>query len=421
MSSPQALKTAYFRGVPFIATSHSVSIGRRLASHLFPQRDLGYQEDIGRQDRAFTLEGYLVGDDVEQRRDQLISALETPGAGELNHPWLGRLWVVAKPTDLQESRSERRKVALKLSFIEAEEPRAAAPTQSRLSDNAGRKAAADTLRTAGFEVLKGLNLRGAPAFVWAGAREGLTQLAGMLGAVRGLLPLSGIEGFIGVRSARALISDGDGFLGNPSEIGPLLSQSLGGMLATSVGMDARGRQRTPRLADTYRVIREFADYAAVLEAGQPTGSVSRWQNQINITQTLILDGGRLIMLAEAAQWLLPDLIDNAPSREGAFERARPLLTWSEREAMAAAARRDDRSWSAIDTLQQRIRSSAMARPNNLQVAQLAMMTPSLVAAHRFYGDANRWQEVADAFADPRQIVHPGFLNGAGRIPILQGA
>ncbi|MFD2264360.1 DNA circularization N-terminal domain-containing protein [Lacibacterium aquatile] len=419
MSNLPPLKNASFRGVAFTATSHSVSIGRRLASHQFPQRDLGYQEDIGRQDRSFTLDGYLVGEDVEYQRDQLMAALETPGAGELQHPWLGRLWVVAKPTDLQENRQERRKVTVKLSFTEAEEPRAANPTEKRLSPAATRRTAAGKVRQSGWDMLGGVNMRGAPSFAWDSGRQGLGSLGGMLQAIQGGLP-SGNSGYSAGRNARSLVGNADGFLGQPSGIGPLLTETLGGMLGESQGLDSGGRQRTSARVDGYRVSRDMDAYALAMEPSPMPANATRWRRQSVATESRILEGGRLVMLAEASDWLLPGLLDNASSREVAMERVEPLLGWSERERMAAANRRDDTAWRAVGELQQSIRTSAMARPNGLQTARLVTPTPSLVAAHRLYGDAGRWREAADAFVDPYELAHPGFLNGSGRVPMSRG-
>lgn len=420
MSNSQALKTAYFRGVPFIATSHSVSVGRRLANHLFPQRDLGYQEDIGRQDRQFSLEGYLVGDDVDQQRDRLMAAFEAAGAGELYHPWLGRLWVVPKPNDLTESRSERRKVGLKLSFIEAEEPRAAVPAENRLSPAAAIKTAADGVRQAGWDLLGSIDLRGAPSFAWSAAREGLASVAGLLEATRILLPVSGIEGFASLKNAKQLISDADHFLGTPGSIGPLLSASLGPMFAVSMGLDPSGRKRGTLRIEPSVLVREVSGLALALVPPPIPNHASHWRRKTILARSRLMEGGRLVMLAETARWLLPDLIGGATSRERGFERAAPLLEWSDHEKQAAATRRDDQAWSALGLLEQRARTAVMALTNSLQTVHLSMATPSLVAAHRLYGDANRWPEVATAFVDPREIRHPGFLTGVGRIPMPQG-
>jgi prophage DNA circulation protein len=113
------LETASFRGVLFTCTSHEVKAGRRHADHIYPQRDLGYHEDLGRADREFTLSAYLVGDNAFSQRDRLLEAFEARGPGELFHPWLGRLTVVAKPSTFRESRSTRRLVELSLTFVEA--------------------------------------------------------------------------------------------------------------------------------------------------------------------------------------------------------------------------------------------------------------------------------------------------------------
>ena len=62
--SQPKLARASFRGVSFVCTAHDLKAGRRIADHVFPQRDLGYHEDMGRQDREVSLTAYLNGDDA---------------------------------------------------------------------------------------------------------------------------------------------------------------------------------------------------------------------------------------------------------------------------------------------------------------------------------------------------------------------
>ncbi|KPC53031.1 DNA circularization protein [Amantichitinum ursilacus] len=97
------MQPASFRGVPFKVTDSEMVGGRRLQVNEYPQRDKPYTEDIGRKAREFTLEAFVVGDDYMAQRDRLLAALETPGAGELVHPWLGRMQVCAGEFRYRES------------------------------------------------------------------------------------------------------------------------------------------------------------------------------------------------------------------------------------------------------------------------------------------------------------------------------
>ena len=48
------LRKASFNNVSFEVSAGSVSVGRRIVTHEFPQRDTPYSEDLGRAYRQFT-------------------------------------------------------------------------------------------------------------------------------------------------------------------------------------------------------------------------------------------------------------------------------------------------------------------------------------------------------------------------------
>lgn len=116
------LRPASFRGVRFDVDSRSVTVGRRVVLHEYPQRSIPYAEDLGRKARRYELDALIIGADSDQRRDRLIRALEEPGAGELVHPDYGTLWVVV-PDDakITQRREEIGKAELSLTFVEAGE------------------------------------------------------------------------------------------------------------------------------------------------------------------------------------------------------------------------------------------------------------------------------------------------------------
>ena len=109
---------ASFRGVPFWLDADSVNVGRRTQVHEFPQRDQPFVEDLGRRTREYKFSGFVVGDDCLSQRDKLLTALDKPGAGELVHPWFGRMTVTAGDCEVSHARNELGMVRFNLVFID---------------------------------------------------------------------------------------------------------------------------------------------------------------------------------------------------------------------------------------------------------------------------------------------------------------
>ena len=109
---------ASFRGVPFLVDTDSVPVGRRTQLHEFPQRDQPFVEDLGRRTRQYKFTGFVAGDDFLAQRDRLLTALDTPGPGELVHPWFGRLTVTAGECELSHARTELGMARFNLVFID---------------------------------------------------------------------------------------------------------------------------------------------------------------------------------------------------------------------------------------------------------------------------------------------------------------
>ncbi|WP_205925099.1 DNA circularization protein, partial [Pseudomonas viridiflava] len=111
-----SLLPASFRGVGFFISSAVVPIGRKGQLHEFPQRDEPYFESLGKQSQVHTVTAFIVGPDCFEQRDKLLQALETSGAGELVHPWLGRMQVQVGDCDMTHSLAEGGIVRLNLKF-----------------------------------------------------------------------------------------------------------------------------------------------------------------------------------------------------------------------------------------------------------------------------------------------------------------
>lgn len=117
MNAPE-LRKASFRGVPFEVTSSDFKVGRRTQTFEYPQRDTPFTEDLGRSKRTITMTAYVIGADYITRMKRLIGACEKAGPGRLIHPWLGTMEVVA--VDLTSPRFDSNRIAtVTLNFVES--------------------------------------------------------------------------------------------------------------------------------------------------------------------------------------------------------------------------------------------------------------------------------------------------------------
>lgn len=158
------LRPASFKGVPFHVEGASLTAGRRLARHEYPQRDTPYMEDMGRKAREYKVDAFVVGPDYMDERDALLKALESEGAGQLVHPYYGTLQVVASgDSSITESSAQGGMARLSITFVEAGEqalPSASADTSAVLQS---RYSAAQDAFAADFA--SNFSVDGQPDFV----------------------------------------------------------------------------------------------------------------------------------------------------------------------------------------------------------------------------------------------------------------
>ncbi|AKT28393.1 DNA circularization N-terminal domain-containing protein [Pseudomonas syringae pv. actinidiae] len=114
-----SLLPASFRGVGFFIEKAVVPVGRKGQLHEYPQRDEPYFESLGKQAQVHTLTAFIVGRDCFEQRDNLLQALEKDGAGELVHPWLGRMQVQVGQCSVTHTLTEGGMVRLDLVFYPA--------------------------------------------------------------------------------------------------------------------------------------------------------------------------------------------------------------------------------------------------------------------------------------------------------------
>lgn len=110
------LLPASFRGISFLIPQASVPVGMKGQLHEFPQRDEPYFEQLGKQSQVHRLTIWIIGDDCFERRDKFLEAIQTPGAGELVHPWLGRMQAKAGEAEMTHDFQQGGMVSLLVTF-----------------------------------------------------------------------------------------------------------------------------------------------------------------------------------------------------------------------------------------------------------------------------------------------------------------
>ncbi len=110
---------ASFRGIKFFVRKSPSKFGRNKIVHEFPFSNKPVVEDVGKLTQRFPIDGFLIGDDYDLTRDQLIKASEKKGPGQLIHPYLGIKSVECLQFEIDESFNEGGFARIKFEFIEA--------------------------------------------------------------------------------------------------------------------------------------------------------------------------------------------------------------------------------------------------------------------------------------------------------------
>jgi len=116
---PKHAAPATFRGVPFWVDTGNQGGGRGVVAHEIPgSEDPPYAEDNGKKKRSFSVEGYVLGTEYETARDNLLTALEQRGPGELVHPYFGTRRVALDTYGMKQVRTEGGRAIFTMEFIE---------------------------------------------------------------------------------------------------------------------------------------------------------------------------------------------------------------------------------------------------------------------------------------------------------------
>lgn len=400
MSWRANLLPATFRGVAFFVALHDAELGRRVQVHEFPQRDLPYAEDLGRAVRKFTVDAFVLGANYFSARNRLLAAVEKPGSGQLDHPYLGELRVSVLSCRLHEETAEGGVARFSIEFVEtgdARFPTAAVDTPAVVAAAADHAAAAVAANFA-----RRHTVAGRPAFV-ADASKGifgsaLGSIAGAVAKVRGV-----------AAQVAKLQRDVDAARRNLTTLIYAPASAAQALLA-SVRQLVRSVASTPR--DALSLARTLYRFGSLLPSVAPTTTSRRTQAG---NQAQLLELVRVVAVAEGAR--AASLVDWESFQEAVTARDELVATLD--DAMLAATVADD-VYDALRALRAAVVRDVAARGGDL--ARLVAYTPPatapvLVLAQRLYADATR----ADELAARNALRHPLFVRGAQPIEVLADA
>ncbi|SMF94355.1 Mu-like prophage DNA circulation protein [Methylomagnum ishizawai] len=427
-------QTGSFRGVGFGTRAAPLEGGRRVALHEYPFRDLPYPEDLGRKARRYSFEAVLIGADYFAARDALIAALEQRGPGLLVHPYFGRMQVQIERYHCRQSTAEGGTAQFDIEFYEA--GAAAQPDATPDTAEAAQSAADDAearLEAAwpdGWAIDKYPPIQEDAGGIVEDALDGIDTARKAIGTVT-----TQVNSFVGtVQAIKARVSSlvlapanlASSLLGVVASVRTLASTPLAalqvyqglwvygqsmvdptgtGKVATAQARNHQALRRLVRTSAAINAARAVADAQVYRYIGPASPIYSATGTQA------VQVNGRAVVLA------VPDTPGAVPG----------FASWAEAQAARDAVvdaiatvqmDTDDATYVALSAL-----SSAVVAHVNAQRPALGCggsytagaAQPSLVLAHRVYGDATRSDEIEIR----NHIRHPGFVPGGVPIEVIR--
>lgn len=386
---------ATFRGVPFFVDASELSGGRRTVTHEYPHRDEPYVQDLGRAARAFTVEGYVIGEEYLRGRDLLVGALEASGSGRLVHPYHGVVQVICTTFRLRESIREGGLARFAIDFSRTEEtPRqpVATPATAELVASSADAAVV----AVGEDFTDTYDVEDQPVWAVSAISALLVDVSeamnGLLGPVMtDAQALAQVTGQLA-----ALGADAVELVRAPSDLVDALA-AVFGALQSSVMQSRRGLDALLGIAT-----------ASPGEA-RPEGTTSTRARQGSNYDALLalVRRGAIVQAARLAPGEQYDSYEDAVA-------VRDNIAGALDGQMETAG---DSAYSALQQLRADLVRSLPGPDSPL--ARLVSYTPpvtvpSLVLAHRLYGTIDREQDIVAR----NYIPTPGFVLGGQALEVL---
>ncbi len=416
------LQTATWRSLPFCVRESRIRRGRRVAVHEYPYKDVVWVEDLGRGTRSISFSGFLIGDDVYAQRDAFSTACDIPGFGELVHPSLGAINVVATEFTAGEAARRGRVVEIELTFIETGQDVVLYPTTNTSTQanslqqavQADLAAVADFAAKAASALALGATVLSnavATAVAWARLAQSAIGDAELIANA-----VSGIPGIFGGRysSGNAVASQPTGTTATTAIAAVTAARTTAGAdIATMASATATTLPTIPQtiVADVIATAQSPADQIrllAVLAGYQPTvtASTAAIGGAIATAQTATGAACRRAALAGLAQ---AEAAYQPVSYDDAMAVLDLITAVMDAEIVVAADLGDDASYLALRALRAAVADDLITRGADLPrvvTVTRGRSLPSLVLAYQLYGDATRSDDLIARVDPPAPLWMP---------------
>lgn len=416
---PKTLRRASYRGALFWVSTDVIDYGRRIKTHQFPNRDRPFQEDLGEKAIDFKVTAYLASDTVLSEKAALVSACRQRGPATLVLPTEGGQLVVCFSCKRTASMDKMGYIAFELHFGEAGLGFGIASIA--MLQNLVALAGVGAIEAVGLGFQRAFNTIGETSWVIQSAAQTVTSWLAIIDAVRLETPMRATGEDTGTTVLQAIQSIQDGMrdhvlagaglpqsgshafaIARPPVVSPLpsaMADLLGGLrLAAASEGDAV-------MAMQAIASHEVSIFAAPAPPGSPANPADV---PLGISATRVRDNetaiGGLIRRIALIEWANAAASIDYGDR-GAAVRARADISEVFLRELSTASGDVYRTLDEVRGRAVQAISSSIADLRPTIVVDGDASYPSLVWAHRLYGDAYR----GDGLARRNRVRHPALM------------
>lgn len=406
MSWRDDLQPASIGGVPIHVEGGEGTFGRRIQNHGYPLRDKSYPEDLGGTESEFTLQAFLLGDDLKKQRDSLIEVLQKEGVHVLVHPRLGAIKV-----RVGKCRWTFRKNNVEQFSIPCYRDDGNNEPQLRT----GTVAAVREKKFTALEAVKQsfnsrFTLDNLPDFVGAENALVITDAFNKVKSVTQSIN-AGTQTIAGIsRTIDGTISGITQQLNSPLT----LISSVTGLVNQVISLP----NSVSNVMSSYRQINSYWQSVDPV----PSTTPSRQQQAQNQTalQTLFTATTAVETVSRITE--MSDAVEVTSNEESPFDSADQAHAVRDElvaDLSAIAQTADDEVYRAVKALQVALVQHVNAHGNNLprvKTVQYNNTLPALVIAHQVHGNALRESDLVTR----NNLAHPLFIEAGTELEVLNG-
>jgi prophage DNA circulation protein len=420
------LQKASFRGVNFHVGDIETVIGRRNVLHEYPLRDTPYAEDLGKKAREFTINAYVIGDDVYTQSKQLIAAIEdNDSPGVLVHPTLGIKTVIPQQCRHVFRNSEGGIEYFVLVFVEAGSniyPSSVVDTQSNsqkvvaASLTSARASFSSMFNTESYN--DALSKLAQDTLIGSSSSDGgrvIPQSASFTGVIQSILNkgayFSGAtQQFSALKSTiTEFHADIETNVADPETLAEKITDIIE---ALANSYPDNPQQQLIALMNLFNSFGDDIPQVLLTTLGLPVTTASRIQMALN--QQQLID---LIQIAALLQMVIAIAQIDFASREDAINTQATIDTLMEPKLLELADNANDEAYNALNDARTAMVLDIKTRAATLRTVTYVVVNysiPALVLAYKQYQDAT---QDADIIAR-NNIKNPVFVPPNRNIEIL---